>query len=141
MILTIEINTTKDDPMLVDKALGRIYTIDGVEDVRLLDTGIEELEQENRLLRARNERLEGEAKQQPAEEPVAWDYRYGDTWRINEPQWNGSKPDEAVPLYTRPQPAAQVSPLEFVTMVLEKEHLVGKPLIWAEWPNKEKSNG
>ena len=59
MILTIEINTTKDDPMLVDKALGRIYTIDGVEDVRLLDTGIEELEQENRLLRARNERLEG----------------------------------------------------------------------------------
>ena len=65
MILTIEINTTKDDPMLVDKALGRIYTIDGVEDVRLLDTGIEELEQENRLLRARNERLEREAKQQP----------------------------------------------------------------------------
>ena len=96
MILTIEINTTKDDPMLVDKALGRIYTIDGVEDVRLLDTGIEELEQENRLLRARNERLEG-----------------------------GN--------------CAKVSPLEFVTMVMEKEHLVGKPLIWAEWPNKEKN--
>ena len=35
MILTIEINTTKDDPMLVDKALGRIYTIDGVEDVQI----------------------------------------------------------------------------------------------------------
>lgn len=35
------------------------------------------------------------------------------------------------------QPAAKVSPLEFVTMVLEKEHLVGKPLIWAEWPNAE----
>jgi len=36
------------------------------------------------------------------------------------------------------QPApVQVSPLEFVTMVLEKEHLVGKPLVWAEWPNKE----
>jgi len=31
----------------------------------------------------------------------------------------------------------QVSPLEFVTMVMEKEHLVGKPLFWAEWPNKE----
>jgi hypothetical protein len=36
------------------------------------------------------------------------------------------------------QPApVQVSPLEFVTMVMEKEHLVGKPLFWAEWPNKE----
>jgi hypothetical protein len=31
----------------------------------------------------------------------------------------------------------QVSPLEFVTMVMEKEHLVGEPLFWAEWPNKE----
>ena len=31
-----------------------------------LAVGIEELEQENRLLRARNERLESEAKQQPA---------------------------------------------------------------------------
>ena len=31
----------------------------------------------------------------------------------------------------------QVSPLEFVTMVLEKEHLVGQPIIWAEWPNKK----
>jgi len=35
------------------------------------------------------------------------------------------------------QPAVQVSPLEFVSMVIEKEHLVGKPLFWAEWPNKE----
>lgn len=30
----------------------------------------------------------------------------------------------------------QVSPLEFVTAVLEKEHLVGKPLMWAQWPNE-----
>ena len=35
------------------------------------------------------------------------------------------------------QEPVQVSPLEFVTMVMEKEHLVGKPLFWAEWPNKE----
>ena len=35
----------------------------------------------------------------------------------------------------------QVSPLEFVTAVLEKEHLVGKPLMWAQWPNEEKNNG
>ncbi len=33
----------------------------------------------------------------------------------------------------------QVSPLEFVEMVMEKEHLVGKPIFWAEWPNKEKN--
>jgi hypothetical protein len=32
----------------------------------------------------------------------------------------------------------QVSPLEFVEMVMEKEHLIGKPIFWAEWPNKEK---
>ena len=32
----------------------------------------------------------------------------------------------------------QVSVAEFVEMVLEKEHLVGKPLVWAQWPNEEK---
>jgi hypothetical protein len=42
----------------------------------------------------------------------------------------------APPAQTAP---VQVSPLEFVTMVMEKEHLVGKPLFWAEWPNKEKN--
>jgi 20S proteasome alpha/beta subunit len=30
-----------------------------------------------------------------------------------------------------------VSPLQFVEMVMEKEDCVGKPIIWAEWPNKE----
>ena len=35
------------------------------------------------------------------------------------------------------QEPVQVSPLEFVTMVMEKEHLIGKPLFWSEWPNKE----
>ena len=29
---------------------------------------------------------------------------------------------------------AKVSPLEFVTITMEKEHLVGRPIIWAEWP-------
>jgi hypothetical protein len=33
----------------------------------------------------------------------------------------------------------QVSPLEFVTAVLEKEHLIGKPIMWAQWPNEEKN--
>jgi hypothetical protein len=39
---------------------------------------------------------------------------------------------------SQPEPV-QVSPLEFVTMVMEKEHLVGKPIFWAQWPNKEKN--
>lgn len=34
----------------------------------------------------------------------------------------------------------QVSPLQFVEMVMEKEDCIGKPIIWAEWPNKEKAN-
>ena len=38
----------------------------------------------------------------------------------------------------QPKPV-QVSPLDFVTMTLEKEHLVGRPIIWAQWPNEEKS--
>jgi hypothetical protein len=47
-------------------------------------------------------------------------------------------------LYTHPpqrteQEPVQVSPLEFVEMVMEKEHLIGKPIFWAEWPNKEKN--
>jgi len=33
----------------------------------------------------------------------------------------------------------QVSPFEFVEMVMEKEDCIGKPIIWAEWPNKEKN--
>jgi hypothetical protein len=33
----------------------------------------------------------------------------------------------------------QALPLQFVEMVMEKEHLVGKPIFWAEWPNKEKN--
>ena len=46
------------------------------------------------------------------------------------------------PLYTKQeQKPVQVSPLEFVEMVMEKEHLVGNPIFWAEWPNKEKNNG
>ena len=44
------------------------------------------------------------------------------------------------PLYTQTeQKPVQVSPLEFVEMVMEKEHLIGKPIFWAEWPNKEKN--
>jgi hypothetical protein len=38
-----------------------------------------------------------------------------------------------------PQCTVQVSPLEFVEMVMDKEHLVGNPIVWAQWPNKEKN--
>ena len=38
----------------------------------------------------------------------------------------------------QPEPV-QVSPLGFVTTTLEKEHWVGRPIIWAQWPNEEKS--
>lgn len=31
----------------------------------------------------------------------------------------------------------KVSPLEFVEMTYEKEHLVGRPVVWAQWPNEE----
>jgi hypothetical protein len=37
MIITIEVIQTKHDPLIVDKILGRIYSLDGVEDVELLD--------------------------------------------------------------------------------------------------------
>ena len=35
------------------------------------------------------------------------------------------------------QEPVQVSVLEFVEMVFEKEHLVGRPIVWAQWPSKE----
>jgi len=48
--------------------------------------------------------------------------------------------EKAGPVAAQPeQEPVQVSPLEFVTMVIKKEHLIGKPLFWAEWPNKEKN--
>ena len=46
--------------------------------------------------------------------------------------------DDVIAALAQPKKeSVQVSPLDFVTMTLEKEHLVGKPIIWAEWPNKE----
>ena len=39
------------------------------------------------------------------------------------------------------QEPIQVSPLEFVEMVMDKEHLVGNPIVWAQWPNKERNGG
>jgi hypothetical protein len=41
-------------------------------------------------------------------------------------------------LETKDEPV-QVSPLDFVEMVMEKEHLIGQPIFWSQWPNKEKN--
>jgi len=50
--------------------------------------------------------------------------------------------DGAIPLYKNAletkDATVQVSPLEFVEMVMEKEHLIGQPIFWAQWPNEEK---
>ena len=56
----------------------------------------------------------------------------------------GAKQSGVLTVNTHPpqrteQEPVQVSPLEFVEMVMEKEHLIGKPIFWAEWPNKEKN--
>ena len=41
-------------------------------------------------------------------------------------------------LETKDRPV-QVPPLEFVEIVYEKEHLIGRPIVWAQWPNEEKN--
>ena len=35
----------------------------------------------------------------------------------------------------------QVSPLEFIAAAIDREFLYGKPIMWAEWPNREKNGG
>jgi hypothetical protein len=42
------------------------------------------------------------------------------------------------PLPAQPAPV-QVSPTDFVDMVMDKEDAIGKPIFWAEWPNREKN--
>jgi hypothetical protein len=82
---------------------------------------------------------------QPAQEPVAW---MNPSWIDPDTRGWQSESFESIPIegwlpiYTAPpQCTVQVSPLEFVEMVMDKEHLVGNPIVWAQWPNKEKNNG
>lgn len=52
------------------------------------------------------------ARKQPAAEPVAWRYRFGDEWTSSLPYWDDKRePDERQPLYAAPQPAADPSGL------------------------------
>ena len=34
----------------------------------------------------------------------------------------------------------QVSPADFVDVVMGKEDATGKPIFWAEWPNRERNH-
>jgi hypothetical protein len=64
---------------------------------------------------------------------------YRSEWAVEEDKCKAITAIKAA-LEAKDEPV-QVSPLQFVEMVMEKEHLVGKPIFWAEWPNKEKNNG
>ena len=66
------------------------------------------------------------------EQPKVWT---GNCLRVGVCASEGHKIQKAQP----EQEPVQVSPLEFVEMVMEKEHLIGNPIFWAEWPNKEKN--
>jgi len=50
--------------------------------------------------------------------------------------FSGGKPNYVIPQET--QGSAQVSPAEFIHIVEGKEGLTGNPIIWAQWPTKEK---
>ena len=44
---------------------------------------------------------------------------------------------ETVFFGVKDQGLVKVSSLEFVTRVMGKEEVIGKPIFWAEWPSKE----
>jgi len=96
------------------------------------------------------------------QEPVAWMHRHIDGNVItHKPADLNRHPDRWTPLYKNPTPCetcqalartvmmdqtahdtppaapVQVSPTDFVDMVMDKEDAIGKPIFWAEWPNRE----
>jgi hypothetical protein len=93
-------------------------------------------------------------EQAEKQEPVAWEDVLGAIARGWAHPENARKPmdvqlavaiaKEIQDMYTAPpaaQPApVQVSPTDFVDMVMDKEDAIGKPIFWAEWPNREKNN-
>jgi len=99
-------------------------------------------------------RSDGEAKDEPVDfeaiidDIEAIDCRYrGDPSYDRDAYWMRNEVVATVKrhasFYTTPpkqeakDERVQVSPLQFVEMVMEKEDCIGKPIIWAEWPNKE----
>jgi len=73
-----------------------------------------------------------------AVEAGARDCANPDKWGILEISYESLERFAALVAAHERERLVQVSPLEFVTAVLEKEHLIGQPLMWAQWPNKEK---
>ena len=51
--------------------------------------------------------------------------------------FSGGEPNYVIPQETKG--SAQVSPAEFIHIVEGKEDLTGKPIMWAEWPNRERN--
>jgi hypothetical protein len=47
-----------------------------------------------------------------------------------------SETPEVTPEITPDVKPVQVSPLEFIAAALDREFLYGKPIMWAEWPNR-----
>jgi hypothetical protein len=50
--------------------------------------------------------------------------------------FSGGEPNYVIPQETKG--SAQVSPAEFIHIVEGKEDLTGNPIIWSQWPTKEK---
>jgi hypothetical protein len=71
------------------------------------------------------------------QEPVAW-MDASETALSWESYLDGMKPLYTTPPAAQPAPV-QVSPTDFVDMVMDKEDATGKPIFWAEWPNREKN--
>jgi hypothetical protein len=81
-----------------------------------------------------------DARKLPEQEPFAWYDPTNGMVSTDKDSPLFTPLGQVWPLYTKQeQEPVQVSPLEFVEMVMEKEHLVGKPVFWAEWPNKDKN--
>jgi len=53
--------------------------------------------------------------------------------RMNQPETF-----DVAPEVTPDVKPVQVSPLEFISAAFDKEFLYGKPIMWAEWPNRVK---
>ncbi len=60
----------------------------------------------------------------------------------NNSQWQSDRAKVAITAIKEAlaQPKiVQVSPLEFMTRVEGREEIIGEPIFWAQWPNKEKN--